>query len=70
MSLLWRHQSDTLDETSKALGKTIRAACLLPDLLGEVDSGGYDFEYLGPSCCRSVNRVRASCATVRAYSAR
>jgi hypothetical protein len=58
MSLLWRNESHTLEEASKALGKTIRAACLLPDLLGEADREGYDFEYLGPSCCRRGDRVR------------
>jgi hypothetical protein len=58
MSLLWRQESDNLLETSKAIGKTLRAACLLPDLLDEVDRQGYEFEYLGPSYCRRGNRVR------------
>jgi hypothetical protein len=58
MSLLWRQESDSLVVTSKAIGKTLRAACLLPDLLDEVDRQGYEFEYLGPSCCRRGNRVR------------
>jgi hypothetical protein len=58
MSLLWRQESANLLETSKAIGKTLRAACLLPDLLDAMDRQGYDFERLGPNCCRRGNRVR------------
>jgi hypothetical protein len=59
MALLWRRECEALQEASEGLGKTIRGACLLPDLLYEVTSEGYDFEYLGPNCCRRGDRVRA-----------
>jgi hypothetical protein len=68
MSLLWRKESDNLLETSKAIGKTLRAACLLPDLLDVVDRQGYDFECLGPNCCHRSGRVRAWFGAIRVWA--
>jgi hypothetical protein len=60
MSLLWRQSLQGLPETSRAIGRTFRASCfLLPDVLDHVAREDYDFEYLGPSCCRRGNRVRS-----------
>jgi hypothetical protein len=68
MSLLWRNKICNLRETSEAIGKMLRAACLLPKILDEVEQETYDFVYLGPSCCRRGNRVRICNVRVCALS--
>lgn len=59
VALLWRSAPYALDTMSRDFGRMIRAATLLPALLGAIsDIGASHFTSLGPNCCRVGNSVR------------
>lgn len=59
VALLWRSAPYALDAMSRDFGRMIRAATLLPQLLGAIsDIGASHFTSLGPNCCRVRNSVR------------
>jgi hypothetical protein len=59
MALVWREMFSSLDNASKGMGKALRAASALADIMANQGSMGFDmFQYLGPNCCRIENKVR------------
>jgi hypothetical protein len=57
LALMWRMRTDQLSVASSGIAKTLRAACLLPQLLKDLDRKSSDFAYLGPHCCRRGDLV-------------
>jgi hypothetical protein len=61
MALVWREMFSSLDGASKGVGKALRAASALADIMANPGSTGFDmFQYLGPNCCRIKDKVRIS----------
>lgn len=59
MALIWREMFESLDNASKGMGKTLRAASALAGIVANQGSMGFhDFKYLGPNCCRIKDQVR------------
>jgi hypothetical protein len=59
MALVWREMFSSLDNASKGMGKTLRAASALADVMANPGGMGVDmFQYLGPNCCRINDKVR------------
>jgi hypothetical protein len=59
VALLSRSAPQGLDEMSRDFGRVIRAAALVPALLGAISEiGASHFSSLGPNCCRVRNSVR------------
>jgi hypothetical protein len=59
VALLSRSAPQGLDEMSRDFGRVIRAAALVPALLGAISEiGARHFRSLGPNCCRVRNSVR------------
>ena len=60
-ALLWRDTFTTLADTSKGMGKTLRATVALAEMLRDPPRRVFKgFEFLGPNCCRLGDKVRCS----------
>jgi hypothetical protein len=60
-ALLWRDTFTTLADTSKGVGKTLRATVALAEMLRDPARRVFKgFEFLGPNCCRLGDKVRCS----------
>ena len=53
LALLWRVDTENIDDASKQFGKILGAARCFSNLIGHLSSTiSTDYQYLGPNCCR------------------